>query len=82
VNRIASWHFPRKLTVRPVNSALRISWPAADSNLVLETASVLPSSNWAVVPEIPASLNARLMVTNAVGTTNQFYRLRQQQNGG
>jgi hypothetical protein len=74
---IGLWHIPRMLAVERKENALSVSWPAADSNLVLEAASTLPSSNWVAVPDRPAELNGRLTVTNAIGSDNQFYRLRQ-----
>jgi len=54
-----------------------ISWPAL-ANWSLETAPALGlSSGWNAITTAPLVLNLECIVTNAVGTAAQFYRLEQ-----
>ncbi len=77
VREIVMWQFPRKLKTRFRNSALEVSWPAADTNFILEASGAVPSANWSAVESAPALVQGRLTVTNRVGSSNRFFRLRE-----
>jgi hypothetical protein len=77
VNQIVAWQFPRKLKTQFRNSALEVSWPAADTNFLLEASGALSSTNWMPVDSAPALVQGRLTVTNEVASGNRFFRLRE-----
>lgn len=67
------------LTIQPVaNQAVAISWPADYTGFSLWGANVLGSGAvWVPVVPTPGIVGVSLVVTNTVGETPQFYRLRQ-----
>jgi hypothetical protein len=74
---IAKWHIPRTLEFETRENELRISWPAADTNFLLEASGALSSTNWMPVDSAPALVQGRLTVTNEVASSNRFFRLRE-----
>lgn len=72
----AVWSIPQTLKVARSYSALNLSWPAPDTNLVLEATPSLASEPWQPLPQAPALQDNRWTVTNAISGTNQFFRLK------
>ena len=67
------------LSIRKVsNLAVELSWPAPLSNFILQATPALLRTNnvWTNVPTAPAVVGTNLVVTNLIGSTNQFYRLK------
>jgi hypothetical protein len=75
---IALWHLSHALEINGGTDQVSLSWPATGSNLVLESASSLPATNWTEVPEPPAVVDDQLVVTNRTTEARQFYRLRRE----
>jgi trimeric autotransporter adhesin len=73
---IALWHVPHALSATRAADALTLSWPATGTNFVLEAESDLTGSQWAEVAQKPVVVGDQLVVTNALGPTSQFFRLR------
>lgn len=67
---------PPQLTVTPTGSNLILSWPTnGTSGYQLESSATLGLSNaWSVVSN-PSIVGGRFTATNAVGSTNCFFRL-------
>lgn len=73
---LAVWQIPQTLKVVGQGEALRVSWPAPDTNLVLEATSSLSDPNWSPVPQEPVLQDYRWTVTNPIHDPHQFFRLR------
>ncbi len=73
---IALWHIPHALGITHQAGQVTVSWPATGSNLVLETSTSLPATNWVEVPEPPIVAEDHQVVTNRAAEPGQFYRLR------
>jgi len=76
---IALWHIPRTLATERVNDQLHLSWPKADSNLVLQSCVSLTQSQWQTVATPPTLQNNRLTVTEPITSESKFYRLAEPQ---
>jgi hypothetical protein len=74
---VAVWHIPHTLKVTRDGDALALSWPAPETNAVLEATKSLVSPDWQPVSASPALVNRRLTVTNLPAAGQRFYRLRQ-----
>jgi hypothetical protein len=57
---------------------ITISWPAPETNYVLEATESLTAPQWVAISNAPTVVNSRLTVTNSVTGPSRFYRLRQQ----
>ena len=64
------------LTVTRSGNAITISWPATATDFQLESADLLPSTNWALVPFDPPPPGQNPSVTVTPSSGNKFYRLR------
>jgi hypothetical protein len=73
---IALWHIPHALNIRQTGNQVSLSWPATGTNFVLEAEADVSGTNWSEVSQPPALHNSECVVTQAVSTANQFYRLR------
>lgn len=62
-----------KLAITALNNSVVLSWPVVATNFNLEQASTL--GHWSVVPGTPTAVGDWYYVTNAIGTTNTYYRL-------
>ncbi len=60
------------------NGRLTLSWPAAETNFVLEATAALAPPAWTPVPEQPAVQGERLSVTVEPSGAARFFRLRRQ----
>lgn len=58
---------------------VELSWPAAYTNFVLQSASGVPSTNWGNVPGTPLVVSNICYVTNTAAPGNQFFRLVKQE---
>jgi hypothetical protein len=54
-----------------------ISWPAPETNYVLEASENLTAPQWVALSDTPTVVNSRLTVTNRITGPSRFYRLRQ-----
>ena len=54
-----------------------VTWPTNANGYVLQTATTLPSTNWTTETSLRAVAGSEFAITNSVGGTNRFYRLRQ-----
>jgi hypothetical protein len=68
--------FPSALTVNKFGKRIVVSWPASNTNFVLQTTdALLPTNNWQNVPSVPALISGyQIMSTNLTGSA-AFYRL-------
>ena len=73
--KIARWHIPRTLKVQSSQNQIHVSWPAPDTNFVLESTSSL-NSNWQPVSQPPLVQDNRWTITNTISGTKQFFRLK------
>ena len=56
-----------------------LSWPLSTANYVLETSTNLMATNsWTTITKIPAIVNFKNTITNAISEPNRFYRLIKQ----
>lgn len=75
-SRIARlWGDPFLTSERVTSDSVRIKWPSVYTNYVLQSASTLPSTNWTTIANAPVALSSEWVVTNAIGDSNQFFRL-------
>jgi hypothetical protein len=56
-----------------------LKWPAAYTNFVLQTSSILPATNWSNVSNPPMVESDMCVVTNPSTSGNQFFRLARQE---
>jgi hypothetical protein len=75
-NNIAMYHIPHSLSITRAQGNVVLSWPATGTNLLLEACADLGRTRWQCVPEPPVIVGNQCVVTNALSTTNQFFRLR------
>ena len=67
---------PPSLIIQPVLPAsVRLLWPTNDPPFSLQTATNLPSSNWAATLPLPVVLGTNSIVTNSITDKPRFYRL-------
>jgi hypothetical protein len=68
--------FPSALTVNKFGKRIVVSWPASNTNFVLQTTdALLSTNNWQNVPSVPALVSGyQIMSTNITGGA-AFYRL-------
>jgi len=69
---------PPQLTIEPVGARVRLSWPAATSNYILEAKEELNSGSWTTTGATPVIEGGRSVVTNSATSQRLFYRLRYQ----
>jgi uncharacterized delta-60 repeat protein len=74
-NGIARLHGDPRLSAQSVPQGVEISWPSIYTNFVLQTASILPSTNWITVTNSPVLLSNFCVLTNPITSSNQFFRL-------
>jgi hypothetical protein len=67
---------PYALAVTRLTNHAVLSWPAADTNHVLEASQTLPSTNWVLVPQVPSVQGDKRVVTEELTNPQKFYRLR------
>jgi len=68
---------PPVLRLERIDSAsVRLSWPAALSNLIVESTTLDSSLAWSGVTPAPVVSNGRQTVTNAIGPGGRLYRPR------
>jgi autotransporter-associated beta strand protein len=69
------------LNVTPIaGNKVQLDWSTASGGYGLEsTNTVIGSSPWPAVTNVPSVLNGRFLVTNNIAIPNQFYRLRKVQ---
>ena len=65
-----------RLAVERAGTTILISWPAAASGFVLESAADLSSAVWLPVTGVVESLNGRYQARVRVNASSGFYRLR------
>jgi hypothetical protein len=66
-----------ELRIEPAGNLVILSWPAALSDLVLESTSIPWSeSGWLPITNSPFVVGNRNTVTNIISGTNMFYRLK------
>jgi lysophospholipase L1-like esterase len=63
-----------RLAISALSNSVVLSWPAAAADFHLEQGSTL--SSWTNVPVTPAIVGNRYVVTNPIGTSPNYYRLR------
>ena len=73
---IALWHIAHALSVSQTGDQVNLSWPATGTNFVLEAKDDVAGANWSEVSQPPVLHNNECVVTQAVSTASQFYRLR------
>jgi hypothetical protein len=67
-----------RLTIEPLGAKVRLSWPAATSNYILEAKEELRNGSWTATGETPVIEGGRSVVTNSATSPRHFYRLRYQ----
>jgi hypothetical protein len=67
---------PYTLEATRATNHLVLSWPAVDTNYVLEASQTVPSTNWVLVPQVPSVQGDKRVVTEEISGTQKFYRLR------
>lgn len=68
---------PPRLSIAPQGTNVVISWPQTGSSNVLESASLLGSTNWSSVDATNQTVGDSYRVTLPVSGSNHFFRLRQ-----
>ena len=68
---------PPMLSIAPQGTNVVISWPQTGSSNVLESASLLGSTNWSTVDATNQTVGDSYRVTLPVSGSNHFFRLRQ-----
>ena len=76
LNNIALWHIPHSVSLRRTGNEVTLSWPATGTNFLLETCSDVPTANWQAMPDVITIVNNQCVVTNTLGPSDQFFRLR------
>lgn len=66
---------PPALSISLAGTNVVLSWPSTAGNYNLEQAAQVPGGHWSIVPFPPAVVGNQLVVTNAVSSTAQFFRL-------
>jgi hypothetical protein len=65
-----------KLSIALSGTNVVLSWPSSATGWSLESAPALGlPGNWSTVTNVPSRLNSEYIVTNAIGSAAQFYRL-------
>jgi hypothetical protein len=59
-------------------SSITLSWPAPDTDFVLEATSEIESNVWIPVPQLPEILSNRWTLTQPLSASQRFYRLRRE----
>jgi hypothetical protein len=65
-----------KMQIAAVGSAAVVQWPTNFPSYLLETAGAVPTTNWTRNTALRGVVDDRFLVTNAVGPSNLFFRLR------
>jgi len=73
---IAVWHIPYAISISRYENRLRLAWPAAGTNFLLEAIDTIGQTNWSAVPQPFSIVNDQCVVTNDISPSNRFYRLR------
>ena len=63
------------LSITGQPNVVAISWPSTGSNAILESASSLTAGDWAPVNTTPVIVGNSFVVTNAITSSQMFYRL-------
>ena len=58
------------------SSRVRLAWPTAAAGYLLDATPSLGVTNWNAVTNQPIVSGTNFLVTNSVGGSNRFYRLR------
>jgi autotransporter-associated beta strand protein len=67
---------PPALTIQRASpTSVRLLWQTNDPPFSLQTASSLPSTNWATALPLPVVIGTNNVVTNLISNFKQFYRL-------
>jgi hypothetical protein len=70
---------PPRLTVNQSGEQVVLSWPKAATGFQVQQTGVVPSSNqWQTVASVPVVVGNQQVVTNALASTNTFFRLLKQ----
>lgn len=67
---------PPMLGIEPLANQILLSWPTQAASFSLESAPLISGATWTSMTNLPAVVGNQFVVTNSVGTSNQFYRLR------
>jgi hypothetical protein len=76
---IALYHIPHALNIQRAQDNVVLSWPSTGTNFWLEAATSVPSTNRLSVPQPVVIYAGQCLVTNAISSGNQFFRLRRKQ---
>jgi uncharacterized delta-60 repeat protein len=68
--------FPVLRSIQSGPGELTFSWPTAYTDYTLESAPAVPSMNWQPVATSPIIVSNNWVLTNSVGPSNEFFRLR------
>jgi uncharacterized delta-60 repeat protein len=67
--------FPVLRSIQSGPGELTFSWPTAYTDYTLESAPAVPSMNWQPVATSPIIVSNNWVLTNGIGSSNQFFRL-------
>lgn len=68
---------PPQMDITPSGGSIIVTWPTNDAGYMLKSTTNLSTTAWSTVSSVPALINGRNSITNALSDKQRFYRLSQ-----